>query len=259
MTESVLLMEMTWPEVQKAIQQRKVLFFCVGAIEQHGPHLPLGVDVYLPMEAVVRAAEKVGGVVAPCTNYGYKSLLRSGGGPNFVGSIGLRGSTLISLVSDLIEEFISDGWRRILLLDWHIENVPFVLEGVDEAVRRARCDELKIVKIDNPNALAVNAKPELISILFGDDFPGWWVEHAAIWETSAMMAVRPSLVREGEIVDGRPPNPSDYDILPVPEAAAPETGVFWKATRSSAEKGKLIMAAVEEAIVEVVRREFESS
>jgi creatinine amidohydrolase len=89
-----------------------------------------------------------------------------------------------------------------------------------------------------------------------ETFPGWWVEHAAIWETSAMMAAHPDLVQEDKIVDGRPPEPTDYDILPVPEGAAPESGVFWKATRASREKGERILEAVSDALAEVVKKEF---
>ena len=45
---SVLMKEMTWPEVQLAIQQNKLLIFTAGTIEQHGPHLPLGVTRIFP-------------------------------------------------------------------------------------------------------------------------------------------------------------------------------------------------------------------
>lgn len=257
MENTLNLMDMTWPEVRQAIAENRVLIFCIGAVEQHGPHLPLGVDAYLPMEIAARVARKVGAIVAPCTNYGYKSLLRAGGGPHFVGSVGVKGTTLIALVKDIMEEFIRQGWRRILVLDWHLENVPFVFEGVDEAVRAANLgDELKVVKIDNPNGLGVAASPGLEKYLFGDDFPGWAVEHASIWETSAMLAAFPELVRVEAISDGHPPEPFDYDVLPAPKYGAPESGIFWKASLASKEKGIRILEAVTEGIVKVIEKEF---
>jgi creatinine amidohydrolase len=250
-------MEMTWPEVHQAINEKRILIFCVGSVEQHGPHLPLGVDVYLPMEIATRVAKRVGAIVAPSTNYGYKSLLRSGGGPHFVGTVGMRGTTIIALVKDLLEDLIHQGWRRILVLDWHLENVPFVLEGVDEAVRIANLgDELKVVKIDNPNALGVATRPGMEKYLFGDDFPGWAVEHASIWETSAMLAAFPELVHQDEIVDGRPPQPFDYDVFPTPKDGAPASGIFWKASLSTVEKGERILEAVTDGIVGVLNKEF---
>ncbi|MDR3574373.1 MAG: creatininase [Anaerolineaceae bacterium] len=257
MKQPSLWMDMTWPELKQAVQENRILFFVVGAVEQHGPALPTSVDVLLPMTIAQRVAGLVGGVLAPCTNYGYKSLLRAGGGPHFVGSVGLRGTTVIALVSDIMTQFIQQGWRRIVVLDWHLENVPFVFEGVDEALRAAgQVPGLKVIKIDNPNGLGVAAQPGLEKELFGDDFPGWVVEHAAIWETSAMLAAHADLVRPDKIVDGRPPEPLDYDVLPVPPQAAPESGVFWKATRASREKGEKILSAVTEGMLAVIHKEF---
>ncbi len=249
--------DMTWPEIQQAAREKRVLFFVVGSVEQHGPHLPTSVDALLPMTIAERVADRVGGVVAPCANYGYKSLLRAGGGPHFPGSLGLRGTTVIAMVSDILLQLIQQGWRRIVVLDWHLENVPFVFEGVDEALRAAgEVPGLKVVKIDNPNGLGVAAQPGLAEYLFGDDFPGWAVEHAAIWETSAMLAAYPDKVLADKIVDGRPPEPFEYDVLPVPKEAAPESGVFWKASRASREKGERILAAVTEGMAAVIQREF---
>jgi creatinine amidohydrolase len=252
-----LWMDMTWPEIQKAITEKRILIFVVGTVEQHGPHLPTGVDSYLPMVVAAQVAERVAGVVAPCTNYGYKSLLRAGGGPFFAGSLGLRGTTVIALVQDIMSDFIRQGWRRIVVLDWHLENVPFVYEGVDEAVRASSCgSELKVIKIDNPNGLGISQDSGLQEYLFGSDFPGWAVEHAAIWETSLMLTAYPELVRSALIVDGNPPQPFDYDVLPVSPDSAPISGVFWKATRASAEKGERILKAVTNGIVRVIEHEF---
>lgn len=150
MTGTNQFLEMISPEIQTAIDEKRVLIFCMGAVEPHGPHLPTGVDIYLPLEAARRAAERVGAVVAPCTNYGYKSLPRSGGGPGFAGSLNLRGTTTIAVVCDIFAEFIRHGWRNILVLEWHLENVAFVYEGIDEAIREASpVPRLKIVRIDD--------------------------------------------------------------------------------------------------------------
>ncbi len=252
-----LWMEMTWPEIEQAIKHERILIFVVGSIEQHGPHLPTGVDAYLPMVIAEKVANRVTGVVAPCTNYGYKSLLRAGGGPYFTGTVGLRGTTLIAMVQDILESFIRQGWKKIVVLDWHLENVPFVFEGVDEAIRELACgNDVKIIKIDNPNGIGVATEPGLEKDLFGEDFPGWAVEHASIWETSAMMAALPDLVRKGLVIDGTPPQPFDYDVLPAPLHGAPGSGVFWKASQASQQKGERILSAVIEGITRVILKEF---
>lgn len=259
MNSTRLWMDMTWPEIEAAAKANKVLIVVFGSVEQHGPHLPTGVDAYLPMIIAEKVAEKVDGIVAPCSNYGYKSLLRAGGGPHFPGSIGLSGATVIALVSDVLEQLIHQGWRRIVVLDWHLENVPFVYEGIDEALHRiGDVKDLKIVRIDNPNGLGVAAEPGLQDYLFSADFPGWAVEHAAIWETSAMLAAFPKKVHADAIVDGEPPQPFEYDVLPTPKHAAPKSGVFWKATRATKEKGRRILDAVTRGIVSVIQNELGS-
>ena len=257
MRKSVNLNDMTWVEVEEAIQRGALLIFSVGSIEQHGYHLPLGVDTYLPMEISKSVAEKIDAVIAPPVNYGYKSLYRCGGGPKFPGSIGLKGATLISVVSDIFMNFFNQGWKKILVLDWHLENVAFVYEGIDEALRSyGHSSEIMIIKIDNPNGLAVRYDPELMGILFGEDFPGWEVEHASIWETSAMMSAFPELVKVKEMKDGLPPEPFAYDVLPAPERQEGDSGVFWKASLSSAEKGARILDAATWAILDVINQEF---
>lgn len=85
MMNPVLMSSLSWVEYQERIQDSKtiVLIPC-GALEQHGPHLPLGTDALLCTAIAQSVAEKVNGIVAPTFNYGYKSQPRSGGGQHFL-------------------------------------------------------------------------------------------------------------------------------------------------------------------------------
>ncbi len=87
---SVMMGDMTWPEVAEALGRDPVVFLPTGTVEQHGPHLPLGVDYRVPQAICAEAARAVGGLLALPVVYGYKSLPRSGGGPFFPGSTGRR-------------------------------------------------------------------------------------------------------------------------------------------------------------------------
>ena len=55
--------KMTWPEIKEAAAQKRVALLPTGCIEDHGPHLPLDVDVLLPTTICERAAEIVPGPV----------------------------------------------------------------------------------------------------------------------------------------------------------------------------------------------------
>ena len=54
-TGTPLFEEMTWKEVADALQQTDICIIPVGAIEQHGYHLPLGTDTYIAQEIACRA------------------------------------------------------------------------------------------------------------------------------------------------------------------------------------------------------------
>src|SRR5260370_23686283 len=51
--------DMTFPELARAAQGRAVVLWGLGVIEQHGPHLPLGTDVYMPSELLRRVRRQL--------------------------------------------------------------------------------------------------------------------------------------------------------------------------------------------------------
>jgi creatinine amidohydrolase len=106
MVDSVFLAELSWPEFESRCKARIPVFLPVGATEQHGPHLPLGVDVVLPVAVCARVARAIGGVVAPPIAYGYKSQTRSGGGEGFPGTTSLEAHTLTLLVRDGVTDLV---------------------------------------------------------------------------------------------------------------------------------------------------------
>jgi creatinine amidohydrolase len=108
--------EMTWMEFKAKIDEGAITILPIGACEQHGPHLPLCVDTVLANGFAERLAQRVGGMVAPAINYGYKSKPLSGGGPLFPGTVDLNGDTLVRLTYDVLEELIKDGVKKIMVL-----------------------------------------------------------------------------------------------------------------------------------------------
>src|SRR5829696_8247022 len=65
--------KLTWPEINDAVELGKVCIVPCGAVEQHGPHLPLDVDIVCPtgiaLGAGRQASEKM--LVLPTVAYGY--------------------------------------------------------------------------------------------------------------------------------------------------------------------------------------------
>ncbi len=249
-----LLEEMTWPEIAEAVREEKVLIFVVGAVEQHGPHLPVGVDSFIPEGVMRRVADKTGAILAPVMPYGFKSNPRSGGGEGFQGTYSLNGTTLIAVVRDILSAFMRKGFRNIFVLNWHYENVEFVHEGINLA--RDDSDAggaAKFVVLDNPNALVDQA---ILDELFAGDFPGWDREHAAIFETSMMWAIRPDLVRADLIRDDEPEVVLPYSVYPPPSRTVPASGVLWHASKASRRLGLAACASMVDAIARILQQEF---
>ncbi len=181
-SEGVRLLEtMTYPEVGECIEANVPLLLPVGAVEQHGPHLPLGTDGLIPYELAKLVAGGGRAIVAPPMFYGAYSRPRTGGGRHFPGSVGLPGRTLEAVVSGLVADWMRQGFRRVAVLNGHFENSWTLLEAVEQAIEPYTATH---------RALLVHwwdqVGPADVRRIFGDDFPGWEAEHASITETSML-------------------------------------------------------------------------
>jgi creatinine amidohydrolase len=227
--------EMTWPDYAARVGEA-ILFLPVGSTEQHGPHLPLGTDSIQVEHAAALVAERLGGIVAPTINYGYRSAPKSGGGEIFPGTTSLSGATLIGLVSDILKAFIRHGAKRIVVLDGHYENNMFLHEAIHRALEESGADDVTILKVLWAEALS----PETLDRAFPDGFPGWALEHAAHLETSAVYAIRPDLVVRDEVRPDGAQNLPLYDIYPQPRDLVPASGVLADPSRATAEVGAML-------------------
>jgi creatinine amidohydrolase len=242
MTERTrLLAEMTWPEVKAAVDRGAGVVLPIGATEQHGYHLALSTDVVLPSELALAVSEPLDLLVAPPVAYGYRSRPLSGGGQGFVGTVSVSARTLMALVEDVVVELIRNGFRRIVLLNWHFENANFIYEAAWLAHERAGVPDARIMVVE---AAFAELSAPVMAELFGDEFPGWDVEHAAVLETSLMLHLRPEQVLFDRAVDDEARRHPFYDVVPTPADFVPASGTLWKATRASSSKGRSAWAEI---------------
>jgi creatinine amidohydrolase len=248
-----LLSEMTWPELKESLANNPAVFVPCGATEQHGPHLPLGVDVYLSSSMAALVASKVGGLVAPTIGYGYKSMPRSGGGPFFPGTINLDGSTLIAVIRDITREWHRHGVKKLCFFDGHFENHWFINEGIDLAVRELRDPQLKVMRLQYWDFFTTET---LTKVFPSGDFSSIALEHAAVIETSLMLFFKPELVRKSLIPDNPSANPPPYDVFPARRDFVTATGNLITAAGATAEKGRIMAEQASEDIAAAVLRTF---
>jgi creatinine amidohydrolase len=94
-----------------------------------------------------------------------------------------------------------------------------------------------------------------LDFLFADagGFPGWAAEHAAIVETSLMLALRPDLVRTELIADDAAAEHPFYELLPAPPSHVPASGVLARASKGSASKGARLADMLVERLAGALR------
>lgn len=246
-----LMEEMTWQEVRDAAAAGLPVVLPVGSTEQHGPHLPLNTDCVIPQAIALAAGAHYPLVVAPPLRHGAKSRPLSGGGEGFPGTLSLRATTLLSVLEDVVAGLARAGFAKVCVLNWHFENAPFLWEAC-EAVSQHHPDTRFLV-LDQP---LPEIAPADIDAIFGGDFQGWEVEHAALAETSMMLAARPELVRTELIADDRSARRPGWETLPPAPDTIPASGVLWKASGSNEAAGRRLIELAAERLRSALTAEF---
>jgi creatinine amidohydrolase len=240
--------ELTFADISQRLRNTSILCLPLGAIEQHGPHLPLNTDVIVAeaiTEAVVaRWGDKFDLWVLPTV-----SITLSEEHDWAAGTLCLSPDSFVGMMRDLAREISrSLPARNLLIVNGHGGNRR-VLETIAPALQ----DEHRLnVEILHPFDLnEVHGDAPLPDV------------HAGWSETSIMLAVAPHLVRADRI---KPPDkaldPAIVRELVSREATAwrsndpriSHEGVIGDARESSAQAGKAIIASIAEAVGALLRR-----
>ncbi|TJY67530.1 creatininase [Arthrobacter sp. CAU 1506] len=232
-----------------------VVLVPVGAMEQHGPHVPLGTDALLSTSIAAAVAETTGALVAQPVTYGYKSQQKSGGGNHLPGTTSLDAATLIGLTRCLTTSLFTQGARHVVFINGHFENYQFLYEGIDLAL-----NDLGISSGDDRSVLLLSywdyVASETLETVYPEGFPGWEIEHGGVLETSLMLHLQPGLVDMDRSVDHPPAALPKFDRLPVVPSRTPATGCLSSPAGSDADKGKLLFDQVVDTLAQDIAREL---
>lgn len=256
--ESVFLADLSWPDFARRMESGAPVFIPVGATEQHGRHLPLGVDAIIPSAICAEAARRCGGLVAPVLAYGNRSQPRSGGGRAFPGTLNISATTFSWLLRDIIIDLNRHGARQLVIVNGHYENVWPSIEGIElalDSIGRGSETGLKILRIDHWELV----RPETLNRVFPNGYPGIELEHASVIETSMMLALRPELVDLSKTLDDGPAKFKPYDVFPGPVPEVPPSGVLSETRGASAEKGRWLLDDIAEGIDRAIGVQFARS
>ena len=243
---------LTWEEVRDLDRTKAVAILPVGAVEAHGPHLPVATDVIIA-ETMARAAG------TRLAARGYDVLLlpplaytAADFAAGFPGTISLRPDTVTAVLVDLARSLAQHGLRVLAVANAHLD--PAHLAAIEAAVAENRPETgARIVFPD------VTRKPW--AQLLTDEFRSGAC-HAGRYETSIVMAACPELVRES-LRRSLPANPRSLSTAirsgqTTFEAAGGPRAYFGSPAEAGVEEGQrtieVLGGILEEAILaELVR------
>jgi creatinine amidohydrolase len=178
------LKNLSWPLVQ-ALNKDIPVVFPVAALEQHGHHLPVFTDSLLLGEIVRRAEERLQTRVlfAPLMWLG-----NSAHHSDFPGTLSAAPRNYLDLLSGLLNDFISHGFRRLVFINGHGGNDVPGRQAVFEVRQQHRGrNDLLLLFATYWN---LGGKPHEVERGFHQTEMG----HACEWETSMILRLAPELV-----------------------------------------------------------------
>lgn len=229
----------SWPDVAAHLAQHPIAVLPFGALEAHGPHLPLGTDTATAAELARRLAERLDAVLLPPIHYG--DTWNTAGYP---GTVSLRPSTVTAIAEDVGRAVAASGARLLVVVngDWG-NRLPLAT-----AMRSLEAEGvLRAITLDHPGMdAAIAAVRESRPAA-----PG--LNHAEEVETSIMLAIAPDDVHRDRYVACYPTFPSDFGTRQMQLHPFSPSGVFGDPATATAEKGERILAATVEASLAVLQ------
>lgn len=242
--------EMTWEEARDLDPAHTVAILPTGAIEAHGPHLPLATDVVIAT-AMARAGARA---LAP---HGLESLIlppfaysAATFAAGFPGTISISGATVTSLLVEIAREMTRQGYRALAIANAHLD--PAHLESIAEAKRHAL--EGGMIPVIAPD---ITRKPWALRLT--EEFKSGAC-HAGRYETSILLAERADLVRES-IRAALPPHAVSISqairsgATTFEEAGAMRAYFGWPAD-ATAEEGRATVGALGAILAEAILEEL---
>lgn len=241
----MLLQEMSWPAVA-ALSRDVPVVFPVAALEQHGHHMPLFTDSLLLGEVVRRTAERMPDRVlfAPVMWLG-----NSHHHLDFQGTLSAAPRSYLDLLGDLLENFITHGFRRLLFINGHGGNVVPGQQAVFEIRQRYR--ERPDLLLLFASYWALGTQPQNVAPGFRQHQMG----HACEWETSMMLRLAPHLVGDiaqlREVEFGVPFDPAYRGWITKDRT---EPGHIGDPRHATAEKGEILFRVFSDDVVALLER-----
>lgn len=240
-----LIGELTWPEAEKRLSEVDLALLPVGAIEQHGPHLPLDTDAHDAERLARLVAERCTDpkpLVLPLIPYGV-----SYHHDDFPGTVSVGNKALSTMVYDIGMSVARQGINKLIIVNGHGGNTP-TLQFAAQLINR---DAHVFTCVDTGETSDV----DLAALCETSNDV-----HAGEIETSTSLAVRPHLVQMDKAEHFVPEFSSRYLNFTTKRsvewyartARISPSGILGDPTKASREKGEQMWEVMVRNLVELV-------
>lgn len=233
--------DLTQPEIKAQFAQNPLVILPAGSVEQHGPHLPTGTDIFASNVIGHAVAERMDGLVLPGPALGVTPMHMP-----FEGTLTLSPETYMRVVTETCVSTARHGAKSLLILNWHEGNIPSLAIAAEDLHRKHGLSVLTV------QACYVAAD------LFGHECNG--LTHGGEIEALAVLAYRPELVHldridyssdheRGSQMDKLRRTRSYQPVLTDIRSIAP-TGWYGTPQAATAERGVAMLARIADSIAE---------
>jgi creatinine amidohydrolase len=195
------MVDMAWPDVEKAAKDGAVVLMTTAVIEEHGPHMSCGIDTYLGYflcKLTRRELESRGvkAVIAPPFFWGVNSATHV-----FPGTFAIRPETMKALLGDIFASLKAMGFRHVFNINAHGDGQhrKAAIEAILEAQKQTGLDIRYLVSADDVRQAGLTGEPPSWVLLHqmprsGGSKTPYLDIHAGAGETGIVAAFFPGLV-----------------------------------------------------------------
>ena len=237
--------ELTAPDFASAVKLSEgVCVIPIGVIEKHGPHLPLGTDVFTSRDICRRAAEKEYCIIYPF--YFMGQIFEAKQQP---GTIAYSSELLMQILDETCKEISRNGIKKIIIVNGHGGNTAWLQYFCQ--IQLATPRDYAVYAITPSGSSEIQRK---ITQMRKTNIGG----HADEVETSTMMAIRPDLVKMDQVA-----SQSGISLNRLKNLSSVFTGIFWyaqypnhyagDAKDANRELGEISMEGRSQQLIEVIK------
>ena len=206
------MLGMTWEEIEEAAKNDAIVLFPVGVVEAHGPHLPLGTDIYIATAQALEVKKhltehNVASVIAPPFYFGGTQAMTR----QFAGTFTSSLDTIVASIEDILHSLDGFGFRKTVFLNAHGDDLQkqamkqAIIKSNEELAMRSYWpvyeDDIAYEGFTGEEDYLALIPPFIFERMFqAEQYPVDQFDiHAGAYETAVMNEMMPELVRNEKI------------------------------------------------------------